>query len=67
MGAAVDFENESLRRLIVNGCYWAVGLENAILSKADVGFVDDYQPTWFGFGKYKKGMKPEEFELNRKK
>jgi len=67
MGSAVDFENESLRRLVINGCYWAVGLESAIPPKADVNFVGDYQPTWFGFGKNKKGMKPEEFELNEKK
>jgi hypothetical protein len=67
MGSAVDFENESLRRLVINGCYWAVGLEKSIPQKADVNCVGDYQPTWFGFGKYKKGMKPEEFELKVKK
>jgi hypothetical protein len=36
MGAAVDLESEGLRRLIVNGCYWAVGLENKIPAKANV-------------------------------
>ena len=63
MGAAVDLENEDLRRLLVNGCYWAVGMENAIPVKADVSYVGDYQPTWFGFGKYKKGLRPKDFEL----
>jgi hypothetical protein len=63
MGAAVDFQNEDLRRLVVNGCYWAVGLQKAIPAKADVSYVGDYEPTWFGFGKYKKGLKPEVFEL----
>jgi len=28
MGAATDLENEGLRRLLVNGAFWAVGLEN---------------------------------------
>jgi hypothetical protein len=27
MGAAVDLENEGLRRLLVNAAYWAAGLE----------------------------------------
>jgi hypothetical protein len=63
MGAAVDFQNEGLRRMIVNGCYWAVGLENQIPAKSDVSYAGEYEPTWFGFGKYKKGLRPEDFEL----
>ena len=60
MGAAVDLENEGLRRLLVNGCYWAVGLEGKIPAKANVDYVGEYHPTWFGFGKYKKGVKPDD-------
>src|SRR5262249_2909553 len=30
MGASQDFESEGLRRLLVNACYWAVGLESQI-------------------------------------
>ena len=30
MGASQDLESEGLRRLLVNACYWAVGLEDAI-------------------------------------
>ena len=63
LGAAVDFQNEGLRRMIVNGCYWAVGLENQIPAKSDVSYAGEYEPTWFGFGKYKKGLRPEDFEL----
>jgi len=63
MGAAVDLENEGLRRLLVNGCYWAVGLENHIPPAADVAYVGEYKPLWFGFGKYKKGVKPADLEL----
>lgn len=63
MGAAVDLENEGLRRLLVNACYWTVGLENRITPTADVSFVGAYKPLWFGFGKFQKGVKPSDLEL----
>lgn len=56
MGAAVDFESEGLRRLIVNACFWAAGVE--IPAKANVAVVGDFKPTMFGFGKFKPGVKP---------
>ncbi len=63
MGAAVDLENEGLRRLLVNACYWAAGLEKKIPAQADVRFVGDYKPGWFGFGKFTHGLKPADLEL----
>ncbi len=63
MGAAVDLENEGLRRLLVNASYWAVGLGDRIPAQADVTFVNDYQPRWFGFGDFAKGVKPADLEL----
>ena len=63
MGAAVDLENEGLRRLIVNACYWAVGLEKQIPKQANVTYVGEYKPLWFGFGKFKPGVKPEDLAL----
>ena len=65
MGAAVDLENEGLRRLLVNASYWAVGLEKKIPAKADVDYVGEYKPGWFGFGKFKPGLKPEDLALPR--
>ena len=65
MGAAVDLESEGLRRLLVNGTYWAVGLEAKIPSKANVDYVGEYKPGWFGFGKFKPGLKPEDLALPR--
>ena len=65
MGAAVDLENEGLRRLLVNAAYWAVGLENQIPAKATVEYIGDYHPAWFGFGTFKKGVKPADLELKR--
>ena len=60
MGAAVDLENEGLRRLLVNAAYWAVGLEKKIPAKAKVDYVGEYKPGWFGFGKFKPGLRPED-------
>ena len=65
MGAAVDLESEGLRRVLVNAAYWAVGLEMKIPAKADVQYVGEYKPGWFGFGKFKAGLKPEDLALGR--
>ncbi len=59
MGAATDLESEGLRRLLVNAAYWAVGLEEKIAERCDVALVGEYHPTPFGFGGFKKGLKPE--------
>jgi len=58
MGASQDLESEGVRRLLVNACYWAVGLEDAIPAKSNVDVVGDYHPTPFGFGKFKPGVRP---------
>jgi len=63
MGAAVDLQNEGLRRLLVNASYWALGLEDKLPQKANVDYVGEYNPLWFGFGKFTKGVKPQELEL----
>lgn len=58
MGSATDFENEGLRRLLVNGTYWATGLESRIPRRADVRLVGDYKPSAFGFNGYRRGIRP---------
>lgn len=55
MGAATDLTNEDLRRLIINGLYWGLGLD--IPAKADVSLVGDYNPTAYGFKGFKQGVK----------
>jgi len=60
MGAAVDLENEGLRRLLINAAYWAVGLEKKIPRRANAACVGEYQPGWFGYGKFKPGRKPRD-------
>jgi hypothetical protein len=62
-GAAVDLQNEGLRRLLVNACYWTLGLEDKIPAMADVAFVGEYHPSPFGFGIFKKGVKPSDLKM----
>jgi hypothetical protein len=63
MGASQDLENEGLRRLIVNACYWALGMEDQIPEKTNVDLVGPYHPTPFGFNKFTKGIKPSAHAL----
>jgi len=60
MGAAVDLQNAGLRRLLVNACYWCAGLADRLPPQADVDYAGPYKPSWFGFGKFKPGVKPED-------
>ncbi|HLY15630.1 MAG TPA: ThuA domain-containing protein [Bryobacteraceae bacterium] len=53
MGASQDLLNEGLRRMLVNACYWALGLEARIPAKTNVDLVGEYHPTPFGFYKLK--------------
>ncbi len=63
MGASQDFEFEATRRMIVNACYWATGLEEKIPDKSNVDLVGAYKPTPFRFKKseeWKPGVTPLE-------
>ncbi len=60
-GASNDLENEGYRRMLVNACFWALGLEDAIRADADVSFVGPYHATWRkGRGRRKDGLKPQD-------
>ena len=61
IGAASDLQSEDLRRLIVNAAYWGLGMD--IPAKADVNYVGEYKPSDYGFGGYRKGVKPEDLAL----
>ena len=62
MGASVDLESEGLRRLLVNGCYWCMGMEIQIPDVSMVDSVGEYNPTFFGFGDFKKGVRPSDLK-----
>jgi hypothetical protein len=58
MGASQDLLNEGVRRMIVNACYWAMGME--VPARSEVDLVGEYHPLPFGFGTFQKGLKPPE-------
>ncbi len=65
MGAATDLQSEGLRRLLVNGSFWALGMEKSIPAKANVDYVGEFKPTMYGFNGAKKGTKPSDYELKK--
>jgi hypothetical protein len=64
MGSATDLENEDLRRLIVNGVFWGLGLD--VPERADVSYVDLYQPSFYGFDGFRKGLRASNFEIGKR-
>jgi hypothetical protein len=64
MGSATDLENEGMRRLVVNGVYWGLGMN--VPAKADVTYVDEYIPSFYGFDGFRKGLRASDFELGKK-
>jgi len=58
LGTSQGFTREGTRRLLVNACYWAVGLDQEIRPNLNVDLVGTYEPNRFGFGAHKKGVKP---------
>lgn len=57
-GASEDILNEGYRRMLVNACFWALGLESQIEPDLEVGLVGPYQPNTFNFKGYAVGVKP---------
>ena len=57
-GASQDLLDANYRRLLINGIFWAAGLEKEIKADAKIDFVGAYNPTPFGFGGEVKGVKP---------
>jgi hypothetical protein len=60
MGAAQDLQNEALRRLIINACFWALGMEDKIPARTNVDLVGEYKPLPFKFGGFAKGVRPSD-------
>jgi hypothetical protein len=55
MGAATDLADENLRRFVVNAVYWGLGIE--VPARAEAAIVGAYQPSRFGFGGFRKGVR----------
>lgn len=58
MGAATDFKSEGLRRMVVNAVFWGLKMEDKIDGKANVNIIGEYNPSFYSFGGFKKGVKP---------
>jgi hypothetical protein len=58
IGTSQDLLTEGNRRLLVNACYWAVGMESKITGNANVDLVGEYHPRPFAFGGHTKGLRP---------
>ena len=63
MGHGDDLKSEGFRRLLVNACYWGLGMEDEMPECAEVDIVGKYEPVPIGFGKHKKGLKPADHKL----
>ena len=59
MASASDLQDESLRRLLVNGVFWGLGLE--VPAKADVTPVVEWKPSKYSFNMFHPGLKAEDF------
>lgn len=62
MGAATDLASEGLRRLVVNGVIWGLGLD--VPAKADVTLIGAYDPLLYGFNGFRKDVRPSSHQLN---
>jgi Trehalose utilisation len=60
MGASQDFESEGLRRLVVNACYWGLGMEKKIPARSAVELVGEFKTRPFKFSGHERGRKPED-------
>jgi len=63
MGASIDLKNEGLRRLLVNACYWGLRMEDQIRAKSNVDYVGPYDPSFFGFNGFRRGVRPVDYAL----
>ena len=58
-GTPEDITNEGYRRMLVNGCFWALGMEDAIKPDLNIALVGPFKPNTFGGGGCARGIKPE--------
>ena len=63
MGAATDLVSEGTRRMLVNACFWALGMEDQITDKLAVDIVGEFTPSPFKFGGFIKGLKPADYAI----
>ena len=64
MGASQDLESEGLRRLLVNACYWAVGMEDRIPARGRTWIWSASTSRCLSESNgFQKGVKPEDHAI----
>ena len=68
LGHPQDFYDENMRRLSLQGIFWALGMEDQIPeSGLDVEIIGEYDPNPAGFGEqFKQGIRPGDIILKVK-
>ncbi len=59
-GASEDLRNDGFRRMLFNGCLWAIGMEDNIESDLNIAFVGPYNPSTFQFGGARREVQPQD-------
>ena len=59
-GGSEDLLNEGFRRMLINAHLWCLGMEAEIHADNPIDFVGPFHPATFGFGGYRRGVKPED-------
>lgn len=63
IASSQDMESEGVRRLFVNACYWAMGLEEKIGEKTKVDIVGAFKASPFRNNGFVKGVKPADLKM----
>lgn len=64
-GASEDIVDLDFRRMMINACFWACGMQDQIAASMNVDFVGAYQPSTFQFAGHRRGVKPSDLaDLN---
>jgi putative membrane-bound dehydrogenase-like protein len=58
-GTPEDLLNDGYRRMLVNGCFWTLGMESSIKPDMDISFVGPFRPNTFGNQQHAKGITPK--------
>ncbi|HRX79288.1 MAG TPA: hypothetical protein P5307_09525, partial [Pirellulaceae bacterium] len=58
-GTPEDLTNDGYRRLMCNGIFWTLGMEDAITPDMNVAIVGPFKPNTFGNQTHARGIKPE--------
>ena len=60
MGQGDAFKIEDFRRMLVNACYWCIGLEEYVNPRLDISIVGKYEPGPVGGKGLQTGLKPDD-------